>query len=915
MNPLKLQILLGAVDKLTAPLKAASGQSKTTAKDLAETKKRIKELETQSGQIDGYRTLGSQIGATRAQLTAAQRDAQQMAQQFAKVEQPTKAMTRAMEQAKQKVRDLSQQEREMVARHGSLKRALGEAGINTKQLGEHQRRLKTDLASANTQLDQQRTKLGQLADQQKRLNQVKANYRQTQELRGQIAGHGAAGIAAGTAIGLPVYSAIKEYSGFEDAMKGVAKQVAGARTDSGQLTDVYYDMAKAIKDIAEEIPQLNGAIDIAALVEGGARMGIQGKENLLAFAKTTAKAATAFGLSTEQLADDMGKIANLYKIPIRDIEQLGDAINFLDDNAQSKGGDIINVLQRMGGVADKLDYKKAAALGSTFLSLGASAEVAASASNAMVRELSIATMQSKQFHAGLAELSLNGADIERRMTKDAMGTISMVLAKIKTLKPEAQLRVTTQLFGKEYGDDAAKLANNMPELNRQLELTTSVKSKGSMQRESDIDKDSLSSQWLLLQAGMANVKSALGEQLRGSLLDIIGVIQKTVGAVRRWVEANPELANTIVKVAASVSVITIAFGGLSLAVAALLGPMAIMKLTFGVLGIHGSLFGNMLKLLLAPFKMVLGVVQLLTGAFIRMGIAMLTNPLAWIIGLVAALAYGAYLLYENWDGVSRWFNDLWEKCKAPLTAYWDLLKELFSWTPLGMLTMHWGEIWAFFDTLPAGAANKGQAIIDGLIGGITAKWESLKAKIKALTDLLPDWMKGGGSVTANINPSGYLTGNYNQPALASGYDYGTTRRIREQLPPVAVSPVADTTRTIREQLQPVALNPVSDTTRTIREQVQPVASSHIADATRTVRERVINVNGSGAGRDGPRIVQTAKPVTARGASSTTEINAPIHIVQQPGQSGADVAQEVSRELDKRERQAAARGRATLGDRN
>ncbi|MDH0435565.1 phage tail tape measure protein [Aeromonas caviae] len=588
MSTLKLQILLGAVDKLTAPLKAVTGQSRITAKDLADTKAKVRDLEKQSGQIDGYRTLGKQIGATRAQLTQAQHDAQQMAQAFAKVEQPTKAMTRAMDEAKQKVRDLSQQERAMVARYGRMKLAMGEAGINTKQLGEHQRRLKTDLASANTQLDQQRAKLGQLADQQKRLNQVKANYRQTQELRGQIAGHGAAGIAAGTAIGLPVYSAIKEYSGFEDAMKGVAKQVAGARTDSGQLTDVYYDMAKAIKDIAEEIPQLNGAIDIAALVEGGARMGIQGKENLLAFAKTTAKAATAFGLPTEQLADDMGKIANLYKIPIRDIEQLGDAINFLDDNAQSKGGDIINVLQRMGGVADKLDYKKAAALGSTFLSLGASAEVAASASNAMVRELSIATMQSKQFHAGLAELSLNGADIERRMTKDAMGTISMVLAKIKTLKPEAQLRVTTQLFGKEYGDDAAKLANNLDELYRQLKLVNAEKSKGSMQRESDIDKDSLSSQWLILQAGIKNVKADLGELLRGSLMDIIGVIQKTVGAVRRWVEANPELANTIVKVAAAVSVITIAFGGLSLAVAALLGPLAIMKLTLGGLGVSFS---------------------------------------------------------------------------------------------------------------------------------------------------------------------------------------------------------------------------------------------------------------------------------------------------------------------------------------
>lgn len=199
MNPLKLQILLNGIDKLTAPLKAASGQSRITAKDLVDTKKRIKELEAQSGQIDGYRTLAQQIGATRAQLTQAQRDAQQMAQQFAKVEQPTKAMTRAMEQAKQKVRDLSQQEREMVARHGSLKRAMGEAGINTKQLGQHQRQLKSDLAAANSQLDQQRAKLGQLADQQKRLNQIKANYDKTMSMRGTLAGYGAAGMATGAA--------------------------------------------------------------------------------------------------------------------------------------------------------------------------------------------------------------------------------------------------------------------------------------------------------------------------------------------------------------------------------------------------------------------------------------------------------------------------------------------------------------------------------------------------------------------------------------------------------------------------------------------------------------------------------------------------------------------------------------------
>ncbi|OWC77072.1 phage tail tape measure protein, partial [Escherichia coli] len=71
--------------------------------------------------------------------------------------------------------------------------------------------------------------------------------------------------------------------------------------------------------------------------------------------------------------------AQLYKIPTRNIEQLGDALNYLDDNAMSKGADIIGVMQRLGGVADRLDYRKAAALGSTFLTLGAAPEVAASA--------------------------------------------------------------------------------------------------------------------------------------------------------------------------------------------------------------------------------------------------------------------------------------------------------------------------------------------------------------------------------------------------------------------------------------------------------------------------------------------------------------------------------------------------------
>ncbi|MCP3323022.1 phage tail tape measure protein [Aeromonas hydrophila] len=819
MNPLKLQILLGAVDKLTAPLKTVSGQSRLTAKDLVDTKKRIKELETQSSQIEGYRTLGRQIGATRTQLTQAQRDAQQMAQQLAQVELPTKAMTRAMEQAKQKVRDLSQQEREMVARHGSLKRAMNEAGINTRQLGEHQRRLKTDLAAANVQLDQQRAKLGQLADQQKRLNQVKASYRQTQELRGQIAGHGATAIAAGTAIGMPVYSAIKEYSSFEDAMKGVAKQVDGARDDSGKLTQVYFDMAKEIQAIAEEIPQLNGAIDIAALVEGAARMGVQGQENLLKFARTSAKAATAFELPAGQLAEDMGKIANLYKIPIGNIEELGDAINYLDDNAQSKGADIIDVLQRLGGVADKLDFRKAAALGSTFLSLGAAPEIAASASNAMVRELSIATMQSKRFQAGMKAIGMQSTAVEKAMATDAMGTITKVLEKIKKLNVEDQLRVTTQIFGKEYGKDAAKLSNNLDELYRQLKLVNAEKSRGSMQRESDIDKDSLSSQWLILQAGIRNVKADLGEKLRGSLMDIIKYIKQIVVGVRHWVEENPELANTLVRVAAVTSVIAIAMGGLSLAVATLLGPLAIMKLIFGVLGVT---FGGML------------------GA-----IGALLAPLA-------ALAALGIAIIKFWQPISAFFSGLWQGIMTGLAPVFEAFKPFAPLidglgTGVKALSGWFGDLLEpikFSKKTLEGFGSAGQFVGRILGEAFNLALTPLKAFLKGIEWLLESL----GILEAKKLPSfqmtaptastpGYLNGNFGSPALSSGYSYG------------------------------------------------------------------------------PRIVPTPvpKPVAARGGNTTTTHQ--WTIVQQPGETPDDLVRKIDQRIEQRERQAAARGRATLGDRN
>ncbi|MFM5577134.1 phage tail tape measure protein [Aeromonas veronii] len=811
MNPLKLQILLNGIDKLTAPLKAASGQSRITAKDLVDTKKRIKELEAQSGQIDGYRTLGQQIGATRAQLTQAQRDAQQMAQQFAKVEQPTKAMTRAMEQAKQKVRDLSQQEREMVARHGSLKRAMSEAGINTKQLGQHQRQLKSDLAAANSQLDQQRAKLGQLADQQKRLNQIKANYDKTMSMRGTLAGYGAAGMATGAAAIYKGTNIAGKAMGFDVDMSKV-QAITRLSKESSELAALRAqarELGANTAFTAGEAAQGQGFLAMAGFTPKAIRDAMPGVLDI----------AKAGGVEIAAAADIGSNILTGFKLPANQMTRLGDVMVGTFTRANVDLQMLGETMKYVGPVAAGLgvDLETASAMAGKLGDAGIQGSMGGTAIRAILGRLA---SPPKAANDALAALNVKTADaagnlrslpdildeLYKKTSKMGDATRSGYFKAIAGEEAFAALTVLTEQAG----------SGKLQELIATLKQTQGEAGKvAKVMADNAIgDLDNLTSAW-------DDVGIQMMETENGPLRGIIQRVTEIIQVTGDWMRANPELTSTLTRIAAVTAVTAAAGGSLLLIVAGLLGPLAAIKMGLSTLLVYGG-----------PL---LTFIKALTMGMVRLGIAMLTTPIGWFIMGIVAIAAGAYLLYKNWDGVTKWFSDLWAQCQAPALAFWALLKELFSWTPIGMLIMHWNEIWAFFDTLPAGAANKGKAIIDGLIGGISAKWESLKNKIKALTDLLPDWMKGGGSVTANVNPSGYLTGNYNTPAMAGGSGYG------------------------------------------------------------------------------PRIVTPVRPV-ARG-NSTNQIHAPISITQQPGQSATDVAQEVRRELDRRERQAAASGRASLTDRN
>lgn len=725
---LQLLVKFAALDKFTAPMRQMLQGSKATGSEVKALRDKIKQLDAQSSRIDGFRKLSGQTAVVRAQLQQAQDRVRMLAQEMRNADKPSVALSRSFDRARKDAGALKTQLAEMQQRLQRSREALGAAGIGTDKLSEHQRRLRTELAGTNKQLDEQKAKLEKAAKAAARQRAARADYDRGIAVRDKIAGAGVSAGIAGAAAAVPVVKAVREFSSLEDAMLGVAKQVEGARDANGKLTPTYYQMRSDIQAIGRVTPM--ATTEIAALTEGAARMGIQGRENLLAFTRTAAMSATAFELPADQVAEDMGKIANLYKIPIKNVEQLGDTINWLDDNAQSKGSDIINVMQRMGGVADKLNYKNAAALGSTFLSLGANAEVAASASNAMVRELSIATMQSKRFQTGMETIGLRSEDIEKAMAKDAMGTIQMVLEKIKKLNAEDQMRVTTQLFGKEYGDDAAKLANNMDELRRQIGLVNDEKARGSMGREASAKNDTLSAQQQMAANRVSEAWVKAGETLRPTLMSISTAFANVLDRVNAWMQSNPGLTSAIMHGVAAFSALLLTFAGVAAAVATALGPMLMFRFALASLGGGAQIFATVANLLFKGF----GVIG---NALLWLARLALAHPL---LALIAAIAAGAIYVWQNWDTLGPKFFALLERVKAFFASAWEYIKTQAT-AAAQWIMGQFNNLVSWFSALPGRMAQVGADMINGIITGITSRLEALKATVVDAASGAASWFR------------------------------------------------------------------------------------------------------------------------------------------------------------------------------
>ncbi len=64
------------------------------------------------------------------------------------------------------------------------------------------------------------------------------------------------------------------------------------------------------------------------------------------------------------------------------------------------------------------------------------------------------------------------------------------------------------------------------------------------------------------------------------------------------------------------------------------------------------------------------------GPMLAFDLALSTNPIGAIILGVTALAGAAFLIYEYWQPISKWFSELWAGIKNTIAEAWNFMKPI-----------------------------------------------------------------------------------------------------------------------------------------------------------------------------------------------------------------------------------------------
>ena len=750
MKPLKLEVLFGSKDSLSPVLKLMIGNSKAASNALKRTSAEVKKLNDQQKQIDGYVKQKKATEESAKALKDMQDRIKTLRQQMNS--NPSAELTRDFEKAKAAAKRLKDSHQQNTQQLHQLRTEMNQSGLSTSNLSQHQSELRRRTDQATSELERQRRTLRNLNNVQQQHQRYSQNAR-TAGMTGMMM----AGAGVGT-----LYAMRKPID--ESKRVDIEENRIASLGFGKQATEEAILYARAMKTFG------TSTLDNLTLVRDGVT-AFGDVHHAQWVAPTLAKMKFAneamygdHGVENEKKFMDMLKVIEM-RNGLKSKESFTEQANIIQQVITATGGRVqaeewLNVIKTGGIAAKGMDnkafyykmeplvqemggFRVGTSMMSAYQNLYQGRTTQRAAAN--LDKFGLIGDYSKVKHnktGDLSYLDIGAIKNAALFKKDQFAWMEQVLVpalNAKGITKESDVidaigsifsnRTASNLFAQMYMQrdqihKNAKLnegAFNIDQLEKQAQGTTAGK---------ELDA----------KAKLHDAYLQFGQTILPIYTQALIMASNAMQGFTGWMQQNPTLAKALGTGLLVIAAGLVAIGGLLLVFSPLILSMLSLRLMMVTLGVQGSALSFALRMLVMPFSLLKGAITGIGSALMWLARLAMAHP---ILALITAVAFGVYMIYQNWDTIGPYFQKLWAQIKAFFqSGIGNISATILNWSPMGLFYSAFATVlnWFGFE-LPTKFSVFGTNIIDGLINGIKAAFPKLKSTWNDVANYMPDWLK------------------------------------------------------------------------------------------------------------------------------------------------------------------------------
>ncbi|ABX18531.1 phage tail tape measure protein [Burkholderia multivorans] len=784
---LRLEVVLKALDQASRPIREITGRNRTLVKDLRDTRARLKELSDTQRRIGEFREMRTGLANTSAKLADAQKKVKELAKSLHAYGPPSQQMIAELAKARQASSRLGIAFKKQSAGVDELRNRLVRAGVDTSKLSQHERTLRNDIAATTDAIDAQTRRLDALNHRQQRIAAARTKMGAMRGAAAEMAIGGYAARSTGQHILDDLREPLAEAKKIQNergriqglglgdhATQDAERYVRGMKTPGVAIADNMTLMRDAMSIFADEhhaqmvMPTL-AKMKFANEAMFGAGQGHENEEKFMNMLKVIelrggTKSEAAFIKEANMVqqvltatggrvgGDEWRNFIQTGKVAAKQMRQ--DAFYYQMEP----------LIQEMGGHAAGTGVQAA-------YSNLMQGKTTVRAAKRLV-ELGLVDKKSVEYNTiGNVKRIKPGALIQGELFNASPfeWMEKVLLPKLKAKGITSDAKILEEFSTIMTNGNGANLFATMYMQREQIHKNEKL-NRGAygIDQLHALGQKQTEGRELIALEKVRNLRTVIGEQVlpvyNRALELTTTVLERLLGFAKQY----PNFTRAVAIGAAGLGVLLAVLGTLTIALAGILGPLAIVRFSMSMLGIQGGVLVRALG--------AIGKTLLLVGRVALM------SPIGLVI---AGIALAALLIVKYWEPIKAFFSGFWQgitdglKPLAPLVSrafailgaafaplkpladwltgalkgVWDWLtrllvpvdaskKSLDAATGAGRAFGTWlADIIAGLAQASARFAEFGSNLMSGLVNGITNGLGAVKTAIQSAGDSVVGWFK------------------------------------------------------------------------------------------------------------------------------------------------------------------------------